>query len=1056
MRRNGHFSTSMARKVVPVILIVVVVTAMAVLALSYWGREELPPRDVRKLRSAEEKLESELGNLRENGVPVDSIWIDDKIGALAVAFEDMEPEYIEPIRRIVGYDLPVLFRELEVKEVTVGKPPASILEICEAYNLLKERENRWIPADVDLEDNLLLIWFRDLTNEEMNYVRGIVGYDVPIKFKEREWVDRLYVGEPSSKSPGVLENALRELYKEQETNELISRAVSGSGVEEKAGLLSIELWELEDGYEPVQAIREAVGYDFPIELVLTHREHLREPTDFETIDKAMQWHIKMYPPSDVGYEISSRKENWAEGFVCLKAENDRVPFENVHLRKEKGLWHVDPGPWYLCVRSPSRDLEILGYEIRLSSVELPEWSKSRVVLESFTLAVKNLSRFPAFVSTVELRLENSTDNFRKSYPAGVIPIGRICIGIVGSGEIVEVGYQGGPAPPSSWQHENSTSLLLMDDLMGKTYKITITLKDGKDGEILAERTFVHTFGSRASVGDTITTFENFLEAFNDNDVKKMWNLLSANQREYMSLENFRKVLREPGEEVFGQRIGTLELERATLKDVEGAEATLAIEVVEHRTVLRPLDRRENIERPPRLVWENLDLKGSGEVRLRYEQGGWKIDMPVVIHPDPEKLVLALELEVEAPAEVEVGDGLALEFEIRNKSFLPISIYHAHTPARATLYKGENRIARFPQVIFDILTGATLGPFGSQTYEESIPPCYPGVLHEGEELHATFSEPGTYKIAPFAEFDAWWKVEMGHVEPHRIQAPPIETKVTGKPLIYLSTFDMRLLDFFNLRMGDLSGKFQIAGSKKNVEVKLRLCFSGQAVENLRIENLVLDTNLAFYGFWEKDVIPPLPPPPSQSITIRKGERVIPLKRTYDVSRLERPVFYVGFRINSIRASFSDGQVRVLPCGVNPLWDEEHKYPPSVVGMELKEKTEWHFYGVGTDLAIELDNRVYRQGSEIQARVTNLTNETLAFLGDRYDIYLQRWLEEENHWGPRTWVETEAISLPPGQSHTFSYLLEESPKHPFPPGRYRVVSHSSFAEFWIQSSQEGDAI
>lgn len=982
------------------------------------------------------ELESELAGLRENEVPVDSIWIDDKIGALVVAFEDMEPEYVDPIRRIVGYDTPVLFRELEVKEVTVGKPSASILEICEAYNLLKEREPRWIPADVDLEDNLLLIWYRDLTSEEMNYVRGIVGYDVPIKFKEQEWMDRLYVGEPSSKSLEELENALMELYKEEETNELISKAVSGTAVEEEAGLLKIWLWELEDGYESVQAIREAVGYDFPIEFVLTHDKLPQEPAGFKTIDEAIRWHIRRYryPSTDVGYEISSRTENWAEGFVYLVAENDRVPFENVHFRKENDRWNVEPGPWHLSVRSPSRDLEILGYEIRMSSVKPPEWSESHACLIGFMPVVKNSSRFPAFISTVELRLENSTDNFRTSYPAGVIPIGLISIGIVGSGEIVKVGYRGGPALMGDWQIDNSSrTLLRIDDLRGKTYEITITLRDGEE-TVLAENTFVHTFASRPPAGEAVTTLENFLMAFNDNDVEGMWNLLSADQREHMSLENFRKVVRKPGEEVLGQRIGTLELEGAALKDVKCAEATLTVEIVEHRAVLRVLSQGENIEYPPVLSWENCDLRGSGEVKLKFEGGGWKIDMPVVVHPDPAEPILALGLEVEAPAEIEVGDGVALKFEIRNKSFLPITIYHAHTPARATLYRGENRIAQFPRVILSVLITKTLGPFGSQTYEESIPPCY---LHEGGELLATFSEPGIYRIAPFAEFGAWWEPEMGRVEPHSLQTPSIEIEVRGAPIIYLSTFNIRLLDFFDRQMGDLSGKFQISGSGENVEVGLGLSFSSQAVDNVCMENLTLDATLAFYGFWEKDEVPSLPPPPLQSITIGEGERVIPLKRTYDVSGLERPVFYVIFGVNSIRASFSDGQVRVLPCGINPLW-----------GMELKEKTERHFYDVGTDLAIELDNRVYCQGSEIQARVTNLTNETLAFLGDRYDIRFHKWLEEEKHWYPLPWVETQAISLPPGQSRAFSYRLEESPDHPFPPGRYQVVCHSSSAEFWIQ--------
>lgn len=747
--------------------------------------------------------------------------------------------------------------------------------------------------------------------------------------------------------------------------------------------------------------------------------------------------------SGVGYEIFSWTDNEATASIYLEAENGRIPFENIHLRKTGNKWWIDHSRTrHWPILSPSRELAIVNYEVRTSTMESSFFEGEHEVLTFLIPVAKNSSRWPSFVASVELELENLTSSYRKSYSA----ISWSVEGIVGSGEIaaIGVGAEGGPFPPVVWGFDNSITLPRMDLLQGKTYTVNIVLRDG-EGTVLAENTFIHTFASRPPVGEAITTLENFLNAFNDNDVEGMWNLLSADQREYMSLENFRKVVRKPGEDVLGQRIGTLELEKAALKDVKWMEATLAIEIVEHRAVLRVLSPGENIDFPPVLSWENRDLRGSGEVKLRFEGGGWKIDMPVVVHPDPAKPVLALGLEVEVPTEIEVGDGAALKFEIRNKSFLPITIHHAHTPVRAILYRGENRIAQFPQVILDVLTGATLEPFGSQTYEESIPPSYPGVLHEGEELLATFSEPGIYRIVPFAEFNVWWKAGMGRVESHRLQAPPIEIEVHGAPLIYLSTFNIRLLDFFGRQVGDLSGKFQISGSSENVDVELGLGFSGQAVENLYIENLVLDTNLAFYGFWEKDGIPP---PPFQSITIGKGERVIPLKRTYDVSGLERPVFYVGFWIGSIRASFSDGQVRALPCGIHPLWDEEHKFPPSVVGIELKEKTEWHFYDVGTDLAIELDNIVYLQGSEIQVRVTNLTNETLAFLGDRYDIRFHKWLEEEKHWYPLSWVETQAISLPSGQSRAFSYRLEESPDHPFPPGRYRVVCHSSSAEFWIQ--------
>ena len=98
--------------------------------------------------------------------------------------------------------------------------------------------------------------------------------------------------------------------------------------------------------------------------------------------------------------------------------------------------------------------------------------------------------------------------------------------------------------------------------------------------------------------------------------------------------------------------------------------------------------------------------------------------------------------------------------------------------------------------------------------------------------------------------------------------------------------------------------------------------------------------------------------------------------------------------------------------------------------------------------------------------HLTNETLTFLGDRYDVYFVKWLKEEKRWSGRVFVETEPISLPPGKSQTFAFRLEEvlhqfgeleesleklGVPGPSPPGRYqryKVVCHNSFAEFWIQ--------
>ena len=55
----------------------------------------------------------------------------------------------------------------------------------------------WVDSSIDAERGLLRIRFRDLTDEEIRKIRGIVGHDVPIEFVEREWTDRLFIGKSS-------------------------------------------------------------------------------------------------------------------------------------------------------------------------------------------------------------------------------------------------------------------------------------------------------------------------------------------------------------------------------------------------------------------------------------------------------------------------------------------------------------------------------------------------------------------------------------------------------------------------------------------------------------------------------------------------------------------------------------------------------------------------------------------------------------------------------------------------------------------------------------------
>lgn len=109
-------------------------------------------------------------------------------------------------------------------------------------------------------------------------------------------------------------------------------------------------------------------------------------------------------------------------------------------------------------------------------------------------AVKNPGRLPVLIQTVEIRLENSMDSFRTSYPAGVLCVGHVSIGLLKPGVTAGVGYFGGPAPFPDWSVNSSHVLLRMSDLKGKTYEVTIALKDC-EGTVLAENTFIYTFPS---------------------------------------------------------------------------------------------------------------------------------------------------------------------------------------------------------------------------------------------------------------------------------------------------------------------------------------------------------------------------------------------------------------------------------------------------------------------------------------------------------------------------------------------------------------------------------
>lgn len=195
--------------------------------------------------------------------------------------------------------------------------------------------------------------------------------------------------------------------------------------------------------------------------------------------------------SGVGYEIFSWTDNEATASIYLEAENGRIPFENIHFCKTGNKWWIDHSRTrHWPILSPSRELAIVNYEVRTSTVESSFFEGEHEVLTFLIPVAKNSSRWPAFVASVELELENLTSSYRKSYSA----IGWSVEGIVGSGEIAEIGVgaEGIPFPPVVWGFDNSSTLPRMDILQGKTYTVNIVLKDWEE-TVLAENMFTHTF-----------------------------------------------------------------------------------------------------------------------------------------------------------------------------------------------------------------------------------------------------------------------------------------------------------------------------------------------------------------------------------------------------------------------------------------------------------------------------------------------------------------------------------------------------------------------------------
>ena len=416
-------------------------------------------------------LENKMEDLREKGIPLKDAHVDDTLGCLVVEFKDMEREYVESVRETVGYEHPILFRELEENKVLIGHPPAPILDICRVLNSLFESGEYYGQYSIDFERGLLHLILRDLGQGEIDRITRIVGDEVPIEFEELAWMDRLYVGRPSH-DIDYLENASWLL---SELGESINSAISGTGVSEETGYLKISLYK--HGCYPytISAIREVLGPETPAFFVFRPWE-IPQEWNQTSPSSLLKDFSSIFDLPDLGYEITQQDEDTASAYVNFMVDGDHIPFMSLELHRINSTWDFEL--WSRCrAPSPSRQIEIVGYLL-----------KQYEIFWKIFPVVKNPGRNTALVSFVTVEMENSTHTFINTYLTAGMDLTN---GLIGPNEYELIN------PRFSWEYwrikqTGELCPVHRDSIGGETFRITIVLKDGKKN-ILAQRTFEHTF-----------------------------------------------------------------------------------------------------------------------------------------------------------------------------------------------------------------------------------------------------------------------------------------------------------------------------------------------------------------------------------------------------------------------------------------------------------------------------------------------------------------------------------------------------------------------------------
>jgi hypothetical protein len=205
-----------------------------------------------------------------------------------------------------------------------------------------------------------------------------------------------------------------------------------------------------------------------------------EPRNFKSATAVLEDYVNILNLTDVGFEIIHQTDDEAVGAIQFIMNGERIKFQELKLEKRDDTWNwCGSSKWGAL--SPSSDVEIVGFLVDIVTLDN---IKSVGGVEPL---VENLGGETAYIYSVYVEIMNSTHTLHQSY--GTVGKG-LWDGLIKAGEFDIIG---GVMCRDFWITENGEFITLsLDSVAGKTYKITIVLKDGEDN-VLATKSYAHIF-----------------------------------------------------------------------------------------------------------------------------------------------------------------------------------------------------------------------------------------------------------------------------------------------------------------------------------------------------------------------------------------------------------------------------------------------------------------------------------------------------------------------------------------------------------------------------------